>query len=357
MPFSKFNEAMLRQILQQFFDASFNSIVITSADQGYPILYANPEFCRMTGYTLDELVGKTPKLFQGEKTNKKILSRLKSTIEAGKIFHGATTNYRKNGEAYPVEWNISPIFDATGKITHYLSIQKDLSALKLVVSRLKSTNEHFREFLSDISQTIENTQATELNTALTEKKQAVTQELLDNSRLYTPALRSDENIDLFAEGEFFDCSHDLNGMLSEEGAELEIISAQEYANQHQSNHDMRQLLEIILETNEKIDLLGYSKNPVSGMMEIGQNIHDIANDIFYFDDFVGISSVLGQLGTHTCSHASNELNPMLVEIYRALMKDLETWVISVFIEKTANSIHELDASIISSARQLLMFLK
>lgn len=67
MNFSEFNEAALRQILQKFVETSFNSIVITSADAGYPIVYANPEFCRMTGYTPEELIGKSPKIFQGEK--------------------------------------------------------------------------------------------------------------------------------------------------------------------------------------------------------------------------------------------------------------------------------------------------
>lgn len=356
MPFSGFNEATLRQILQQFFETSFNAIVITTAEPGYPIVYANPEFCRMTGYALDELIGQTPKIFQGEKTNRKILSRLKATVEAGGFFHGATTNYRKDGQPYPVEWNISPLRDDAGNITHYLSIQKDLSALKGVVSRLKNTNEHFRGFLGDIARAVQDDPQPGLNDTLKRAQQEITQELLDNSRLYSPALRSSENIDLFDEGEFFDCANDLTGMLGEE-IEMETLSAEEYARQRRANTDMVQLSGLIDETQSLIDLLPYSKDVSAEMVEIGQNLHDIANEVFYFDDFVGIASVLAELATYTHSHSDKAVNPVVIETYRGLMSDLETWVQTVFIDKSAENIHELDASIISSARQLLMFLQ
>lgn len=356
MQFADFNETTVRQLLIQALDSSFHSIVITSADPGYPITYANPEFCRMTGYELDELIGQSPAIFQGEKTNRKILSRLKSTIASGKAFHGATTNYRKNGEPYPVEWNISPIFDDERKITHYLSIQKDLSGLKDIVSRLKNTNENFREFLADISHRSDESSDNQINEIVEQEKRNVTQALIENSKLYTPALRSTDNVDLFEDDEFFDCSHDMGGMLSEAAIEYERISAQDYASTHHSDNELVQLRDLVVETREKIDLLSCSKNTAGYMQEIGGNLHDIANEVFYFDDFVEISAVLGQLATQTNSHTEEEINPVLVETFQALLSDLGVWIDSVFIEKTAKDIHELDASITSSARQLLFFL-
>lgn len=356
LPFADVNEELLRQILTQFFNTSFNAILITSSESGYPIVYANPEFCRMTGYNQEELIGKSPKIFQGERTNPNILARLKFTIEAGHSFHGAATNYRKNGDQYPVEWNISPIFESEGKIRFFISIQKDLSALKSVVSRLRSTNEHFRAFLSDISCSSKREQAAELEELITSTKLHITDELVSNSKIYAPELRSENSVELFDNEEFFDCSNELNGMLYESQACLDIISAEDYVNQH-SSYDVQQLHSAILETQEKIDLLAYSKDTAPDMMVIGQNIHDIANDIFYFEDFVGISSVLGELATQTKTNAHRDTNPLIVESYRALMNDLETWIRVIFVEKTANDIHSLDASIISSAKQLLIFLK
>lgn len=282
---------------------------------------------------------------------------MKEALSAGKFFHGAATNYKKNGDSYPVEWNISPVFDNDGTITHYLSIQKDLSNLKNIVSRLKNTNEHFREFLVDIADTAESGQSSELMNTLQNRKQVIAEELLENRVLYTPELRSDQNINLFEEDEFFDCSHELKGMLSEATVAIEIISAQAYCSRLKSSNSMRNLLSIVKDTNDRIELLPYSKNLTADMREVGQNIHDIANEIFFFDDFLGISTVLAQLANQTLNYTHDALNPILTTTYRELMSDLETWVNIVFIDKSAKNIHELDASIISSAKQLLFFLE
>jgi PAS domain S-box-containing protein len=356
MSIFQFDNTILRQVLQRFFETSFNAIVITGAEPDYPIQYVNPEFCRMTGYSVDELIGQSPRMLQGEKTNRKTLQRLKATIESGQFFHGAAMNYRKNGEAYPVEWNISPVYAADGKLTHYLSIQKDLSGLKRIVSSLKNTNEHFREFLMGLSTAVEHESTTVLRTMLANEKRELTDELLDNSKLYTGTLRSADNIDLFETDEFFDCSGDTFGLLSESAEAAEPISAVEYSAKYPASANMQQLLVLIREAQESIDLLPYSKDVAGDLNEIGQHIHDIATEVFYFEDFVGMASVLGELSIRTQHKSQTVPISVLLETYRGLLDDLGTWVNTVFIEKTASDIHELDNSIISSAKQLMFFL-
>ena len=353
MPLSKFNESTLRQILQQFCETSFNSILITSAEEGYPILYANSNFCQMTGYSLEELHGQTPKIFQGEKTNPDVLKRLKESIEAGQSFHGAAINYRKNREAYPVEWNITPIKDHDDKVTHFMSIQKYLSNLKQVVSQLKKTNENFRKFLLDISRSVDNREE-EVIQKLIANKQYLTVDLLENAKIYTKSLRSNENSILFEDSEFYDCSNDLNGMLSD-NIEYEPLTAADYINRYGENRDISELLNRIRETQQKIDLLPYSTSTCNDMKDIGHLIQEVANDIFYFEDFVEISSVLGELASHTKSHAELPLVPIVIDTYNALMNDLELWATTNFIDKNATNVHALDASIISSAKQLKAF--
>ena len=306
----------------------------------------------MTGYSLNELLGKTPKLFQGERTNRATLARLKATIVRGDAFHGATTNYRKNGTAYPVEWNISSIRDERGDITHYISIQKDLSHLKDIVSTLKSTNEHFREFLLDISKP----EAINNSEQISDKERQLTQEILENTRLYNPALRSSDNVELFEDEEFFDCDHGCNGMLANDIA-LTRVNAKDYNARYTTAVDVQELFNRIKETQEKIDLLPYGKNAVTELENIGQNLQDVANDIFYLDDFVNLSSTLTELARQTRALAKNNVTPIIVDTYRALLSDLETWLNQNFVEQSANDIHALDASIISSARQLLLLFK
>lgn len=110
---------------------SYSSVVITDAliSSGGPrIIYANPAFQKMTGYTLDELVGKSPKILQGPLTDQRVIEKMRICIEAGEYFEGSAINYDKNGNPYNVEWSISPIKDHLGVIQYYISVQKNITA-------------------------------------------------------------------------------------------------------------------------------------------------------------------------------------------------------------------------------------
>ncbi|MDX7598812.1 PAS domain-containing protein, partial [Aeromonas caviae] len=109
---------------------SWNAVVITSADRaaGYPVKIANPAFCQMTGYAIDELYGQSLKMLQGPATDQEVINRLRSCLTSGEYFEGMTTNYRKDGSPYLVRWNISPVRDEVGDITHFVSVQQDMTA-------------------------------------------------------------------------------------------------------------------------------------------------------------------------------------------------------------------------------------
>ncbi|MEA3393869.1 MAG: PAS domain-containing protein, partial [Pseudomonadota bacterium] len=108
---------------------AWNAVVITSADAaaGYPVQIANPAFCKMTGYSLEDLQGKSLKMLQGPDTDPVVLDRLRDCLKEARFFEGMTTNYRKDGSSYVVRWNISPVRDDDGELTHYVSVQQDLS--------------------------------------------------------------------------------------------------------------------------------------------------------------------------------------------------------------------------------------
>ena len=118
------------RLLEAAVEHSFDSVVITTADLAQPgpeIVYANPAFQAMTGYSLDELLGKSPRLLQGPATNRATLKRLKEALEAGEPFSARTVNYRKDGNPYDVEWSISPVRGESGTITHFVSVQRDIT--------------------------------------------------------------------------------------------------------------------------------------------------------------------------------------------------------------------------------------
>lgn len=118
-------------LFQAALDQSYNSVVITDARnsfEGPRIIYANPAFQKMTGYTMDELVGKSPKILQGPLTDERVIEKMRVCINTGAHFEDSTINYDKNGVPYNVEWSISPIKDNVGVIQYYISVQKNITS-------------------------------------------------------------------------------------------------------------------------------------------------------------------------------------------------------------------------------------
>jgi len=112
---------------------SKEAILITDAQLDLPgprVVFVNPAFTTMTGYTAEEVVGKTPRILQGPRTDKAVLSRLRLNLERGEVFEGEAINYRKDGTEFILEWQIAPIRNAGGKITHFVATQRDITARK-----------------------------------------------------------------------------------------------------------------------------------------------------------------------------------------------------------------------------------
>jgi PAS domain S-box-containing protein len=118
---------IMKRLLEASMEESFNSVMITEAKPGYPVVYVNPAFCELTGYGPHEVVGKSPSILQGPNTDKEVLERLNKNIEAGELFHGQAINYRKDGTEFMMDWKIAPIKNDKEVITHYLAIQREVT--------------------------------------------------------------------------------------------------------------------------------------------------------------------------------------------------------------------------------------
>ena len=127
----KLTDSSLQEHLSLIIEGSYSPILITDGDLDAPdhpkILYVNPAFEKMTGYTQEEIIGKTPRILQGEKTNRAALEELKAKLSRGDFFEGTTVNYKKDGSEYYVEWSISPVKDKEGNPLYFVSIQKDIT--------------------------------------------------------------------------------------------------------------------------------------------------------------------------------------------------------------------------------------
>jgi PAS domain S-box-containing protein len=113
-------------LFQTVADLAFESIMVTKATSDHTnsvIIYVNQAFSNLTGYSADEVIGKTPGLLQGPRTERGVKERLAEDLRNNRTFHGDTINYRKDGSSFVIEWKISPVMDGD-EVTHYVAVQR-----------------------------------------------------------------------------------------------------------------------------------------------------------------------------------------------------------------------------------------
>ncbi|NND31041.1 MAG: PAS domain S-box protein [Saprospiraceae bacterium] len=129
------------------------SVLITTADLKAPgpyIMYVNAAFEKMTGWKRKEVLGKSPRLLQGPRTEFGIFQDLREKLEVGKVWRGRTVNYRKDGSEFNMEWSITPIRNEGGNIHQYLAVQKEVTEVVRMEKMLKNAREVEKRRLQEI---------------------------------------------------------------------------------------------------------------------------------------------------------------------------------------------------------------
>ncbi len=122
-------------LLKAAVESANDAVIITEALLDLPgprVEYVNPAFTWMTGYAADEIIGQTPRVLQGPRTDQTLLRRLRRDLREKQTFHGETINYRKDGTEYVVEWRITPLRDDSGKVTKWVAVQRDVTDRKRI---------------------------------------------------------------------------------------------------------------------------------------------------------------------------------------------------------------------------------
>lgn len=114
---------LLSQAIEQIADA-----VLISDQHGF-IEYVNPAFQSMTGFSADDVRGKTPRILKSGQQSAAFYQRLWRKLLTGEPFQATLVNRRKDGDLYHVEETITPIIDRAGNVTHFISVMQDVTAL------------------------------------------------------------------------------------------------------------------------------------------------------------------------------------------------------------------------------------
>jgi PAS domain S-box-containing protein len=127
-------------------DAAANAIIIT--DRQGIITWINPAFTRLTGYSFQEAVGQSTRLLKSNQHDPSYYQTMWATILAGRVWEGETINRRKDGLLYTEEQSITPVRNAAGEITHFISFKHDITTRK----QIEDSRHRQSEYLSSLHQ-------------------------------------------------------------------------------------------------------------------------------------------------------------------------------------------------------------
>ncbi|TAD89223.1 MAG: PAS domain S-box protein [Alphaproteobacteria bacterium] len=129
-----------------------DGVLITTPDASSPtILYANAALEQITGYTLEELRGKTPHLFQGPETDRAALARISAALRAGEPIRERLLNYAKDRRPYWIEISITPARSGD-RITHFIAIERDITQEIEADARLRAAERRLATAIEAVSE-------------------------------------------------------------------------------------------------------------------------------------------------------------------------------------------------------------
>jgi PAS domain S-box-containing protein len=116
------------QMRDSMLNAIGEGVVVTDAlSPDCPIVYVNPAFERMTGYRAADVIGRNCRFLQGAGTDLETVMRLREAIREGREFKGTLQNYRRDGTLFLNRLHITPVHDASGRLTSFVGVQADVT--------------------------------------------------------------------------------------------------------------------------------------------------------------------------------------------------------------------------------------
>ncbi len=136
------------QLMKRAIDSIVEGVYICDARlPDEPTIYTNAAFENITGYTFDEVKGRNCRFLQGAETNRQTVDEMREALKAEKVYRGEILNYRKNGAPFWNELKISPVFDESGRLTHFVGVQQDITERKTAEQSLRQAEANYRNLV------------------------------------------------------------------------------------------------------------------------------------------------------------------------------------------------------------------
>jgi len=148
-------------LLHQAIASSITGVVIADINQpNQPLIYCNPAFEKISGYSQEEIIGHNCKFLQGADTDPQAVNIIRQAVRSQTGCCVVLKNYRKDGTSFWNELTISPVFDRHNQLTHFIGVQSDITekievmkALEASEAKYRRLNEQLEKTLAELTQT------------------------------------------------------------------------------------------------------------------------------------------------------------------------------------------------------------
>lgn len=134
-------------LLSQYKDAIDNSLIVSKTDLEGIITYVNQNFCDISGFSEEEIIGKAHAIINNPKIDRIIFADLWDTIKNKKIWKGSFSNIKKDGSIYYIDSTISPILDINGNIIEFISLNQDVTKRTVFEQKNTQTNKRLKQIM------------------------------------------------------------------------------------------------------------------------------------------------------------------------------------------------------------------
>jgi two-component system, NtrC family, sensor kinase len=135
----------------------------------HPVIYCNPAFESMTGYRREEILGKNCRFLQGIDTDSEALEIIRKALKTDSECQVTLKNYRKDGTTFWNALSVSPVRDRTGKLTHFIGVQRDITDRKQAEEALQKSEAQSRKQAAQLAAALDELQTTHSQLVQSEK--------------------------------------------------------------------------------------------------------------------------------------------------------------------------------------------
>jgi len=129
-------------------EAAANGVIVT--ERNGQIIWVNPAFSQVTGYTFEEAIGQNPRILNSGRQSKEFYAGMWQTILSGQNWHGELVNRRKDGRDYVEEITITPVRASGDEITHFIAVMQDITTRKQTEARLAEAAQRLQILIENV---------------------------------------------------------------------------------------------------------------------------------------------------------------------------------------------------------------